>query len=237
MDISNWREDAPRWIAKSRELAERTWSTIRVASTAGEVTRLPFVFFAVGLLGGLRIGDSEIWRGPTPFALVLGVLMIGALSRHGAFELSQLLNTPRLTLDRNGWVMVFAVVFASAQALSLATPDWPPFRIGASALYSIALLALITQAVAADRARLLRGCIVILGAAFMVKFVVLPSPTGGWRAVLCEVLTLGMCEPRHPATGFLAFLTLCLYVLALARLVPTGGDASDLRSRRSHPVA
>lgn len=227
MDTGNLRERAGRWLAKSRELAERTWSAIPAAATAGEMTRLPFIFLAVGLLGGLRIAESETWRRPTLFPVVLGVLMVGALGRDGTFRLNQLLSSPPLTLDRTGWVTVLAVVFASAQVVSLATPDWPPFRIGAHALYSIVLLALITQTVAADRARLLWGCIVLLGAAFMFKFLVLPSPTGGWRAVLCEVLTLGVCEPRHPATGFLALFTLCLYVLALARLVPTRRDASN----------
>ena len=227
MDVRDVREEARRWIAELRLLTERAWSAAAATATSGGATGLPFVFLAVGLLGGLRISDSEMWRAPTLFTLVLGLLMVGALSRHAAFEHSQLLRPPRFTLDRNGWVMVLAVVFASAQVFSLTTPDWPPFRIGAYALYSMVLLALITQAVAADRARLLRGCIVILGTAFLFKFFVLPSPTGGWRAVLCEVLTVGMCEPRHPASGFLALLTLCLYLLALAGLVPMAGDASD----------
>ena len=60
---------------------------------------------------------------------------------------------------------------------------------------------------------------VLFGLAFTFRFVALPSsPAGGWREFLCETLTAGMCQPRHPATGYLALFTLVLYMMALALL-------------------
>ena len=228
MGISNLREAAKRWIAKSRLLARHIPSAIPVTAAAHEATLLTFLFFAVGLLGGLRIADSEMWRPPPLFTLVLAVFMVGVLNRHGAFALERLLNSARSTLDLHGLFMILAIVFASAQVFNLTTPDSGLARIVVYALYSMVLLALNTRASAADRARLLRSCIVIFGTAFTFKFVVLPSsPTGGWREVLCEIVTLGMCEPRHPATGYLAFFTLFLYLLALAKLAPMERDVSD----------
>ena len=232
MDRSDLRDATKRWIAKLRLLARRNSSAMPETATAREATLLPFLFLAVGLLGGLRIADSEMWRAPPLFTLVLAVFMVGALNRHGAFALKQLLNSSRSMLDLNGLLMILAVVFASAQVFNLTTP---PSRIGPDAgrilvyaLYSVVLLALNTRAIAADRGRLLRILIVIFAMAFTFKFVVLPSsPAGGWREVLCEVLTMGVCEPRHPATGYLAFFTLFLYLLALARLVPMARDVSD----------
>ena len=68
----------------------------------------------------------------------------------------------------------------------------------------------------------------IFGLAFTVKFVVLPSsPAGGWREIVCEIVTLGMCQPRHPATGYLAFFTLFLYLFSVARLAPMARDVSE----------
>jgi len=75
--------------------------------------------------------------------------------------------------------------------------------------------------------------LVIFGSAFVLKFIVLAAlsdPAGGWlkRVLLAmlEGLTLGTMsqELYRPATGYLAFLTLILFVGALA-LLPSRPDA------------
>ena len=69
---------------------------------------------------------------------------------------------------------------------------------------------------------------VIFALAFTFRFAALPSsPAGGWPELLCEIVTAGMCQPRHPATGYLAFFTLVLYVMALALLAPRARHVSD----------
>ena len=223
MDFSDLRQAVEAWITELRGLARR----IPSASTATrDATLLPLVFLAVGLLGGLRIGESEMWRAPSLFSLVVAVLMIGALNRHGALALERLLNSSRSTLDLKGLLMLLAVVLASAQVFELTTPNGGLLRMAVYGLYSLVLLAFNTRAIAADRIRLLRSCIVIFALTFTFKFVLLPSsPVGGWREFLCRLVPT--CEPRHPVTGYLAFFTLFLYVLALARLAPMVGDISD----------
>ena len=227
MDISNLREAAKRGIAKCRLMARRISSAMPVTAVAREATLLLVLFFAVGLLGGLRIADSDMWRLPPLEMFVLAVLMVGALNRHGALALERLLDSFRPTLDLKGLLMVLAVVFASAQVFELTTPEGLA-RWAVYLLYFIALLVLNQRANATDRARLFRILIWMFGGAFMLTFVVLPtSPAEGWRAILCKITTLGLCQPRHPATGYLAFLALCLYLFALARLAPMARDVSD----------
>ena len=229
MDTSNLGESAKRWIGKCRLLARRISSAMPVTAIAREETLLPFLFFAVGLLGGLRIADSEMWRPPPLFTVMLALLIVGALNRCGAFVPVRLLSSPRSMLENlKGLLIILAVVFASAQVFDLTTPDGGPARMAVYALYLMVLIALNTRAIAADRARLLRSLIVIFGLAFTVKFVVLPSsPAGGWREIVCEIVTLGMCQPRHPATGYLAFFTLFLYLFSVARLAPMARDVSE----------
>ena len=149
-----------------------------------------------------------MWRPPQLFTVMLALLIVGALNRRGAFAPVRLLSSPRSMLENlKGLLIILAVVFASAQVFDLTTPDGGPASMAVYALYLMVLIALNTRAVAADRASLLRSLIVIFGLAFTVKFVVLPSsPAGGWREIVCEVVTLGMCQPRHPATGYLRVL-------------------------------
>lgn len=226
MDLSDLRRAVSGRIAGLRALA-RSISTATASDR--EATLLPFVFLAVGVLGGLRIGESEMWRAPPLFTLVIAVLMVGALNRHGALALERLLNSSRSTLDLKGLLTLLAVVFASAQVFELTTPNADLLRIPVYALYSVTLLAFNTRAISADRIRLLRSCIAIFALTFTFKFVLLPSsPVGGWGEFWCRLVPT--CEPRHPATGYLAFFTLFLYVLALARLAPMVRDISDLPS-------
>ncbi len=223
MDLSDLRQAVEGWIAEFRALARRISSA---SASDREATLLPLVFLAVGLLGGLRIGESEMWRAPSLFSLVVAVLMVGALNRHGALALERLLNSSRSTLDLKGLLTLLAVVFASAQVFELTTPNGGLLRIAVYALYSVVLLAFNTRAIAADRIQLLRSCTALFALTFAFKFVLLPSsPVGGWRGALCRLIPT--CEPRHPATGYLAFFTLFVYALALARLAPMVSDISD----------
>ena len=58
------------------------------------------------------------------------------------------------------------------------------------------------------------------------RHLLLPSsPPGGVRELLCKILP--GCQPRHPATGYLAFFTLFLYLSALAGLARMTRDAPD----------
>ena len=91
----------------------------------------------------------------------------------------------------------------------------------------LVLLLWNTLAAEPDRRQLLRSLLVVFGGAFVLKFVVLAAlyePQGGLlRRVMLTLLegvslgTLGFV-PDGAATGYLAFVTLGLYFVALVLL-------------------
>ena len=213
-----------RRTAELHSLARRIASAIPASAALHKVTLLPLVFFAVGLFGGWVIRDSEMWHAPTPFALVLAVLMVGALNRHGVVALDQVLSSTRSTIVLNG-LPILAIFFASAQMFDLATPEGP-LRYLVYLVFLVILLRQNRRTVAADRKRLLQILWWTLGAAFLLKFFFMPSsPFGGWIAALCNTFTFGICQP--PQSAYLAFFTLLPYLLALTSLAQILTDASD----------
>lgn len=224
MDIGKASESVKRLVAELRSLARRV-SPADHLSVRGRMTMLIAMLVIVGLVGGLRIGESEVWRLPSPSTLVLAVLMLGAFNRHGTIALMRLLYSSRSAVDLRGLLVILAIVFASAQAFHAVIPAgllrWPVYL-----LFFLSLLVLNTRLVAADHARMLWTLAAVLGAAYIVTFVVLPSgPPEGVRAWLCGILP--GCQPRHSATAYLAFGTLFLYLLAVAGLPRIARDLSD----------
>jgi hypothetical protein len=102
-------------------------------------------------------------------------------------------------------------------------------------LMGILLFALLVQALAigAGRERMLRGLLVSLAVAFALKFIALDalsgpatSRTGRVVQLLFEGVTLGSVSqtPLHPASGYIAFATVMLYLFGLL-LLPRGENA------------
>ena len=205
-----------------------------------EAIALPVIFLTVALLGGLRIADRVALLPPPLFALVLSVLLLGLLVRCGALAPDRLMHASRSILaNLNGLIVVLAAFLASAQAFNAATPDSGVPRV----LFNLAFLVLLANTMAAspDRVRVLRSLLVIFGSAFIVKFIVLAalsSPAEGvfTRAlqVLFEGITLGSVtqDVLHPATGYIAFFTLLLYLFGLVLLPAT--DQSPSRGDHGH---
>jgi len=201
-------------------------------TAAREAIVLPLVLLTVILLGGLRIGDRVALLPPPLFALVLSVLLLGLLVRCGAFTPHRLMHASRSALaNLNGLIVLGALFLASAQAFNVATPESGLPRV----LFNLVFLVLLanTIAAAADRVRVLRSLLVILGSAFVVKFIILaalsdPADTLFTRAlrVLFEGMTLGSItqDVVHPATGYVAFTTLMLYFFGLL-LLPSADQA------------
>jgi hypothetical protein len=191
-----------------------------------EAVTLPALFLTVTLLGAIRIGAPIAIEPPTQFSLVLAMLLLSVLVQSGTLVGARLMHGARTPLaNLNGLVMLLCAFAASAQTLSLITPDegLPAVVVG------FVLLAMLVQmlAVSLDRQRFLRGLMVMLGVAFVLKFIVLAalsSPASGrvTRAlqVLFDNVTLGaVTQPAFsPANGYLAFATLLLYLFGLSRL-------------------
>jgi hypothetical protein len=187
---------------------------------------LPLSFLTVALLGGVRVADRIVLLPPPLFALVLAFLLVGVLVRSGALAPERLMNGARSTLENTSGAAVLLTAFpAAAQAFNVAIPEFGLPRL----LFSVFLFVLLmnTFTAAPDRVHVLRSVLVIFGSAFVLKFIVLAAlsdPAGGWlkRTLLAmlEGLTLGTLSQNtyRPATGYLAFITLLLFIGSLALL-------------------
>lgn len=188
-----------------------------------EALVLPLLLLTVTLFGSLRFGPPLVMVPPSIFALVLSALLAGALVQSGAFDPSRVVNASRPALaNSNGIVILAALFVASAQVFSLLTPESGLPRLVLGVYFLI--LMLNTIAAGPDRLRLLRSLGVTFGAAFLLKFVVLDAlsdPSAGrlGRALqlLLEGVTLGAVTqvPQHAASGYAAFATLALFLVAV----------------------
>jgi uncharacterized membrane protein len=187
---------------------------------------LPMSFLTVTLLGGVRVADRIVLSPPPLVSLVLAFLLLGVLVRSGALAPERLMNGVRSPLANiSGAVVLLSAFLASAQAFNLAIPDYGLPRL----LFTVFLFVLLmnTFAAAPDRVRVLRSVLVIFGSAFILKFIVLAAladPAGGWLkrtlVAMLEGLTLGTLSQQayRPATGYIAFATLVLFIGSLALL-------------------
>lgn len=193
-----------------------------------EAVTLPLLLLSVAALGGVRVTTTGalVFVPPTLMSLVLGVLLVATLVRSGALAPDRLMNGRRSPLENaSGAVVSIALLAASAQVFTLVTPAAGFLAFVFTAFYL--LLLWNTLAVEPDRRQLLRSLLVVLGGAFVLKFVVLAAvydPSSGLlrRVVLAlvEGVSLGALGfvPDGPATGYLAFVTLACFFLALILL-------------------
>lgn len=206
-------------------------------SALAEAIYMPLLFLTVSLLGGLRVGERVTLLSPPLFALVLAMLMLGVLIRSGVLAPDRLMNSSRTAIENvGGFVIVLATFFASAQVFNLVIPESGLPHL----LFNVFLLVLLanTLAAAPDRVSVLRSLAVIFGSAFILKFVVLAaiSENGGGTLkrvllVLLEGVTLGTLsqQPFHPATGYVAFATIVLFLAGLALLHPRAASQALVR--------
>jgi hypothetical protein len=191
-----------------------------------EAVTLPLTFLAVLWLGGLRPGAPVAYTLPSLFSLVLASLMVGVFVQSGTLAPARLLHETRSALaNLNGVSVVVALFGATAQVISMLTPATGLPAVGAGLLFLVAILQLLAAAL--DRARLLRVWAVTLLAAFTLKYVVLSALSGPAERPLAralralfEGLTLGaVSQPVEPvSSGYLAFVTLALYLVGLVLL-------------------
>lgn len=216
-------------------------------SALREAFVLPCLFLTVALLGGLRLSADVRLVPPPLVALVLAVLLIGALFRAGAFSLDRLVSQHRRALENASGAAVLLTVFAaSAQVFNLLTPDTGLLHVLVSVFFLVQFLTTLTAV--RDRAAMLRTLAVLLGCAFFLRFVALESLYAPGRGVikrvmtaLMEGVTLGTLDyvPTGAATGYVAFLALTLYLVGLVLLPAgrTGAPSIALVTVREPPEA
>jgi len=193
---------------------------------------LPFLFLTVALLGGLRIGAESrtfIFIAPPLVTLILATLLLLLFVRDGLMVFHQWLGSelPPLTNVAHVWIFI-TVFFASAQAFNSVLPE----RGLLHWLFSFFFLWTLwnNQFSSFDARRLLRSLAVLFGTAFVLKHMLLASlysPEGGWLKRLAGTLVQGALGTADapafaPATGYIAFFTLALYVAGLMLLAVNG---------------
>ena len=203
--------------------------------TAGrEAIALPLLFLTVLLLGGLRIADMTQLIFPTPYLLVLGVLLVRVVVQSGALAPEQLMSSSRSALENvNGGVLLATFWIAASQVLAVLTPESGVPRLAASVFFLVLLLN--TAAAAPGRQQLLRSLAVTFGAAFILKFVVLhalsaPGEGAIKRAMLALVdsVTVGALIQNvpHGVTAYIALLVVVMFLIGLL-LLPHRGPSKD----------
>jgi hypothetical protein len=199
-------------------------------SAVREAIVLPLVFLTVVLASAVRPAAQVTLVPPPPGALVLALLVLALLVRSGTLAPDQLMHATRPALANvNGVIVLATLFFASAQLIAAVVPE-----SGVAALLVwVVLLSLVVQAfaVAPDRTRLLRGLMVMFGAAYTLKFVLLTawaSPSSSRLAsalrLIFDEVTLGAMSQRqmHTAEAYLVFAAMVLYLGALAALPAAG---------------
>ena len=199
---------------------------------------LPMIFLTVALLGGLRVSAEEhafIFVAPPLITLVLSVLLMLLFVRGHAIELRRWVSSDHPTLVNVSHVLtLLSLFFASAQAFNSVLPErgllyW---------LFSFFFLWTLwnNQFSSFDPRRLLRSLLDLFGTAFVLKHMLLASlssPEGGWlkriAGALLEGVSLGTLDAQAfaPATGYLSFFTLALYVTGLLLITPAPEDKTD----------
>ena len=184
---------------------------------------LPTTLLTVVLLGGLRI-DVEtrhfIFIAPPLVTLLLAVLLILLFMRAGAIELTKWLALDQpMTTNVSHLLTLIALFFASAQAFNSVLPESGLLHW----LFSFFFLWTLwtNQFFAFDARRLIKSLSVLFGTAFVLKHLLvsaLAAPEGGWLRKLAATLLQGIAidVPQFaPATGYISFFALVLYVAGL----------------------
>ncbi|MCM3873427.1 MAG: hypothetical protein ND895_22320 [Pyrinomonadaceae bacterium] len=205
---------------------------------------LPLLFLTVALLGGLRVGGESrtfIFVAPPLVTLLLALLLMLLLVRGHLVRLHQWVGSELSPLTNVAHIsMLITLFFASAQAFNSVLPE----RGLLHWLFSFFFLWTLwnNQFSSFDARRLLRSLAVLFGTAFVLKhmlFASLYGEEGGWlkrvAATLIQGVSLGMLDAPSfaPATGYIAFFTLTLYVAGLVLLAFARKDENNIVV---HPV-
>jgi hypothetical protein len=193
---------------------------------------LPMIFLTVALLGGLRVrADADhafVFVAPPLITLILSVLLMLLFVRGHLVEIREWVRSdyPLLVNISHGLTLL-AIFFASAQSFNSVLPE------GGLLFWLFSFFFLWTlwnnQFSAFDARRLLRSLTVLFGTAFVLKHMLLASlyaPEGSWLRKLAgavlEGVSLGTLDVQRfaPATGYISFFTLALYVTGLILLTP-----------------
>ncbi|HXI61735.1 MAG TPA: hypothetical protein VNF70_03460 [Pyrinomonadaceae bacterium] len=189
---------------------------------------LPTLLLSAGLLGGLRIDGQTrqfIFIAPPLVTLLLAILLMSLFLRVGAIELRHWLTIEQPMMTNFSHLLtLIALFFASAQAFNSVLPENGLLHWMFSVFFLWTLWT--NQFSIFDPRRLLRSLVVLFGTAFVLKHLVvagLYAPEGGWLRTLTSTLLQGIAidvPAFAPATGYISFFALALYVGGLLLITP-----------------
>jgi hypothetical protein len=199
---------------------------------------LPFIFLTVALLGGLRIGAEKgdfIFVAPPLICLVLAALLFLLFLRGRLIVLPEWISADAPLLDNfSGALTLAALFFASAQALNSVLPETGLLFF----LFAFFFLWTLWNNLFSefDARRLLRSLAVLFGTAFLLKYLFFTAAQApeesAWRKILNLILEqagisisafLGVSD-FAPATGYISFFALALFVIGLVGLLGAKTD-------------
>lgn len=200
---------------------------------------LPLVLLTVALLGGLRVTAGQgafLFVAPPLVTLVLAGLLMSLFVRGRLLRPGEWVRADRPVLANLAHLLTLLALFAaSAQAFNSVLPEQGLLHW----LFSFFFLWTLwnNQFSPFDPARLLRSLAVLFGTAFALKHLLLAGlrpADSGWMgrvaAALLQGVSLGTLDlPAFaPATGYISFFTVVLYVGALM-MVPAAPDGDEVR--------
>ena len=189
---------------------------------------LPTLLLSVGLLGGLRIDGQTrqfVFIAPPLVSLLLAILLMSLFFRVGAIDLRHWLSIEQPMLSNVSHLLtLIALFFASAQAFNSVLPENGLLHWMFSFFFLWTLWT--NQFSIFDPRRLLRSLVVLFGTAFVLKHLIIAglyAPEGGWLRRLTSTLLQGIAidvPAFAPATGYISFFALTLYVGGLLIIPP-----------------
>ena len=200
---------------------------------------LPMVLLTVALLGGLRVAAGSgafLFMAPPLVTLVLAGLLMSLFVRGGLVRPGTWVRSDQPLLANVSHILTLVALFAaSAQAFNSVLPEQGLLHW----LFCFFFLWTLwnNQFSPFDPARLLRSLAVLFGTAFALKHMLLaglrPADSGFMSRVasaLLQGVSLGSLDlPAFaPATGYISFFTVALYVGGLM-MVPAAPGGVEVR--------
>lgn len=193
---------------------------------------LPFIFLTVTLFGGLRFGETDnafLFLRPPLICLIFASILLLLFFRANLIRLEGWFSEdfPTIKIFANGLILL-TLFTASVQVFNALLPERGlPFWVFAFCFFWTLWNNIFAEF---NTKRLLQSLGSLFGLAFVVKYLILaylaaPSSGSWWQGILQnptqEAFTWLLDLPKFaPATGYIQFFTLVLYLIGLFLLKP-----------------
>lgn len=200
---------------------------------------LPVLFLTVALAGGMRFAlpvNELRFLAPQLVSVILGAFAMILFTRGGLLEVqAHISERLGITDNLSGAVFLLSFYAATVQVFHLVTPERGLLNFCFNLFYL--LIFFNNLFVVFNPRRLMKSLAVVLGASFVLKYLVLAdlfAPSESWAKYILQKLmqtaSLGALEYEvfAPATGYLAFAALSLYLFGLYLLAPRVDSSEEL---------